>query len=127
MKQKLSRIQNKQLEKIEVFIAPKWMYPIYSEAHENGLNDLINRVMQNPDIRKIGKSAVNYARNLMKDGAPPDFPWSQSAAIKILNEAKEYIEKQVHASIEIFEAEKSSNVKAKAAIPRRPGINFIMK
>ena len=83
--------------------------------------------MQNPDIRKIGKSAVKYAQDLVKDGAPPDFQWSQSAAIQILNEAKEYIEKQVNASIEIFEAKKSSHVKAKAAIPRRPGINFILK
>ena len=63
----------------------------------------------------------------MKDGAPPDFQWSQSDATQILNEAKEYIEKQVNASIKIIEAEHSSHIKAKAAIPRRPGINFIMQ
>jgi leucyl-tRNA synthetase len=118
--------ENKQLEKIEVFIAPKWMYPIYSEAYENGLNGLIKRVMQNPEIRKIGKNAVKYAQNLVKNGAPPDFPWSQSAVIQILNEAKEYIERQVNTPIEIIEAENSNHVKAKVAIPRRPGINFIL-
>jgi leucyl-tRNA synthetase len=119
--------ENKKLEKIEVFIAPKWMYLIYSEAFENGLNDLIKRIMQNPDIRKIGKVAVRYAQNLVKERAPPDFPWSQSAAIKILNESKNYIEKQVNTSILISEAEKSSHEKAKAALPRRPGINFIIQ
>ncbi|MHA2180280.1 MAG: leucine--tRNA ligase, partial [Promethearchaeota archaeon] len=119
--------ENKQLEKIEVFIAPKWMYPIYTEAHENGLYDLIKRVMQNPEIREVGNSAVKYAQDLVKGGIPPDFPWSQSAALQILNESKEYIEKQVNASIEIFETENSSHVKAKVAIPRRPGINFIMR
>jgi leucyl-tRNA synthetase len=118
--------ENKELGKIEVFVAPNWMYLIYSEAYENGLNDLIKRIMQNPDIRKIGKVAVKYTQKLVKDRAPPDFPWSQSAAIKILNEAKEYIEKQVKASILIIEAENSLHEKAKAAIPRRPGINFIM-
>ena len=78
-------------------------------------------------MRKIGKVASTYSQSLIKEGAPPDFPWSQSAAIQILNEAKVYIEKHVNASIEIIEAENSSHVKAKAAIPRRPGINFIMQ
>ncbi len=75
------------------------------------------------EVEKL-KHKLDYYQNKTHS---PDFPWSQSAALQILNEAKEYIEKQVNASIEIFEAENSSHVKAKAAIPRRPGINFILK
>jgi leucyl-tRNA synthetase len=119
--------ENKKLEKIEVFIAPKWMYPIYTEAQENGLDDLIKRVMKKKEFRKIGKIAAKYAQNLINDRAPPDFPWNQSAEIQILNEARSYIEQQAKASVEIIEAIYSTDPKAKDAVPRRPGINFIMK
>lgn len=119
--------ENRKLEKIELFIAPKWMFPIYSEAQKNGLEDLIKRVMTNPEYRKIGKPAVKYAQDLINDRAPPDFPWSQSAEIQTLNEAQNYVETQAKVSVEIIEAIYSIDPKAKDAVPRRPGIKFIMK
>ncbi|MHA2197023.1 MAG: class I tRNA ligase family protein, partial [Promethearchaeota archaeon] len=112
---------------IEVFLAPKWMYGIYNEAHNGGLDNLIKRVMQNPDIRKIGKTASAYSQSLIKEGGPPDFPWKFELERTILSEALEFLEKEIKVKIKIVEANESSHPKAKAAIPRRPGIRFILE
>ena len=38
---------------------------------------------------------------------------------------EKYLEKQINLKIDVIEAELKDNNKSKAAIPRRPGINFI--
>jgi leucyl-tRNA synthetase len=111
---------------VEIFLAPEWMYEVYSEAYHGGLNNLIKRVIQNPDMKKIGKDVSSYSQSLIKEGGPPDFPWKYDLERKILSEALKFLEQEVKTKIKISEAKGSSHSKAKAAIPRRPGINFIL-
>ena len=111
---------------IEVFVAPEWMYEVYNEAYRGGLNNLIKRIMQNPKMRKIGVVASSYSQSLIKGGGPPDFPWKYVLERNTLSEALEFLEKEVKAKIKICEANESSHPKAKAAVPRRPGINFTL-
>ncbi len=112
--------------KIQIFIAPDWMYSIYSETYENGLDNLIKRVMQDQNMRKIGKPVTKYCQELIKAGGPPDYPWNYGLERQTLMEAKEFMEREVGASISILEANDSDHSKAKAAVPRRPGLNFVM-
>jgi leucyl-tRNA synthetase len=109
---------------VQIFVSPTWMYSVYMEAFEGGLDDLIKRVMQNPEMRKIGKQVSKYCQELIKAGGPPDYPWEHSIEKQTLIEAKKFIEKEIDAPIEIIDATNSDHAKARAAVPRRPGINF---
>ncbi|MFW9876413.1 MAG: class I tRNA ligase family protein, partial [Candidatus Thorarchaeota archaeon] len=111
---------------IEIFVAPEWKFEIYNEVYSGGLDNLITWIMQNPEMIKIGKNALFYAQSLIKEGGHPDFPWKYDLERNTLGEALGFLEKELRAKIEISEAKKSSHPKAKAAVPRRPGINFIL-
>jgi leucyl-tRNA synthetase len=117
---------NPEPKTIEIFLAPEWMYDVYNKAYQGGLDDLIKRVMQNPDMKKIGRDVSIYSQRLIKEGGPPDFPWNSDLERNTLSESLEFLEKEVKATIKISKAKESSHPKAKAAIPRRPGINFIL-
>jgi len=114
-------------EVIEVYVSPAWKYEIFNLAYEEGLNNLIGKVMQNDEMKKLGKAAVKYTQGLMKDGAPPDFPFSNELEWQALNEAHHYLEEQVEAPIKFIDATDSDHAKAAIAVPRRPGINFVME
>ena len=111
--------------KVEIYLAPEWKYHVYDIAFESGLKNLIGEVMKNDEMRKIGKEVPKYCQQLMKSGAPPEIEWSREEEEATLLEAKIYLEKQINLRIDVIEAELKDNNKSKAAIPRRPGINFI--
>ncbi|MEK9716454.1 MAG: hypothetical protein VW394_06810, partial [Candidatus Heimdallarchaeota archaeon] len=111
--------------KVEIYLAPEWKYHVYDIAFESGLKNLIGEVMKNDEMRKIGKEVPKYCQQLMKSGAPPEIEWNREEEEATLLEAKKYLEKQINLKIDVIEAELKDNNKSKAAIPRRPGINFI--
>ncbi len=110
--------------KIEVFISPEWKYSVYNQACD-GLDNLIKRVMEDPEMRKLGKPVPAYCLSLMKAGGPPDIPWNFQQEWDIINEAQSYIERITGTKVRINDASPSTHPKAKAAVPRRPGINLI--
>ncbi|MHA2029231.1 MAG: leucine--tRNA ligase [Candidatus Kariarchaeaceae archaeon] len=120
----LSERNNPDPTTIQIFIAKEWMYEVYEEAFNNGLNDLIKRVMQNPEMRKLGKPVPAYCQSLLKAGGPPDYSWRYDLEKQTLLEAKSFLEKEMDVPVDIIEASQSKLPKAKIAIPRRPGINF---
>ena len=122
----LKERENPDPEVIEVYVSEEWKYDIYNMAFEEGLNNLIGKVMKNPEMKKLGKPAVNYTQGMMKDGAPPDFPWDYQSEWDALEEAHSYLEEQVDAPIKILNASESDHPKSKQAVPRRPGINFVI-
>ncbi len=124
LRQFLSERNNPDPKNIQIFIAKEWMYEVYQEAYENGLDNLIKRVMQNPEMRKLGKPVPSYSQSLLKAGGPPDYSWRYELEKETLDEAKSFLEKEMRVPVEIIDASKSQHQKAKAAVPRRPGINF---
>ncbi len=114
-------------KEVEIFVSPEWKFKIYKEAYENGLNNLIKRVMADSEMRKKGKAVANYCQSLIKAGGPPDFPWEYMQEWDMLSESKDYIESVIDCPIKISKAEGSQHPKAKAAQPRRPGINLIIE
>lgn len=110
---------------IEIFVSPEWKYNVYNEAFQGGLKNLTGRVMKEEEMRKIGKEVPKYATSLMKAGGPPDFEWTFKNEWDILNEAKDYLERELECNVSIIKAETTQHSKAAIAIPRRPGINMI--
>ncbi|MCH8906896.1 MAG: leucine--tRNA ligase, partial [Candidatus Heimdallarchaeota archaeon] len=111
--------------KIEIFISPEWKYEVYQHAYSNGLKNLIKRVMQIPEMRKLGKPVLVYSKSLVKAGGPPEIPWSYQNEMTSIDESVEFLGRQTKAEIEVIAAENSNHPKAKGAVPRRPGINFV--
>ena len=81
--------------------------------------------MEDPEMRKLGKPVPAYCLSLMKAGGPPDIPWTFQQEWDIINESKSYIERITGTEVEINEASNLTHPKAKAAVPRRPGINLV--
>ncbi len=123
----LSEKGNPDPKLIEVYISDPWKYEIYNLAFENGVKNLIGSVMKDQKMKEIGKPAVSYTQSLMKGGAPPDFSWSFEEEKATLEEAHAYLEEQVGVPITFIESSESDHPKSKIAIPRRPGVNFVME
>ncbi|OLS21261.1 MAG: Leucine--tRNA ligase [Candidatus Heimdallarchaeota archaeon LC_2] len=115
---------NPEPKNIQIFVSSEWKYKVYQKAFNDGLDNLIKRVMQNPEMRKLGKPVPAYCQSLIKAGGPPDYSWEFKLEKETLLEAQSFLEKEMNASVEIIEASKSDHPKAKIAVPRRPGINF---
>ena len=110
---------------VQVFIAASWKFAVYQEAYNNGTQDLIKRVMVNPEMKKNGKEVSKYAQDLLKGENKPQFEWTHDHELKSLQEAKKYIEDELAGlSLQIIESESSNDPKAKVSIPFRPGILF---
>lgn len=116
---------NKDLATIQLFISEKWKYTVYNEAYKD-LKNVMKNVMQDQNMRQHGKAVSNYAKQLLKQGGPPDFPWSYEMEFETLTSSQEYLQRVFKAKVEIMHAEDSDHPKAKVAIPRRPGVNLIL-
>ncbi|MHA2297008.1 MAG: leucine--tRNA ligase [Candidatus Hodarchaeales archaeon] len=114
------------IEKIKLLhltVSPAWKYKIFHEAIADK-KDLVKRVMADPDIKKHGKQAVNYATVLIKKGVPMKIANDQNQELTILEAMKKYLEREFEAEIIIDITEESTSPKAKFAEPGRPGIQI---
>jgi leucyl-tRNA synthetase len=125
LKRFLTERGNPEPETIEIFISPDWKYEVYTEAFNNGLDNLIGRVMKNPEMKKLGKPVPKYCQELMKMGGPPDIPWSRELEKQTIDGSLDFISNEMDAKILVIDATDSDHPKANAATPRRPGLNFI--
>ena len=117
----IKKRQKKALEKIEIFIAPKWMYKVLSIRRQKPDN-LIAKIMQEETIRKAGNAAAKYAQKLMKNPGY-DSTLSQRAELAAITDALEYYKREFKAKeVVVMLASKSDHAKARAAEPGRPGI-----
>jgi len=117
----IKKQQKKALEKIEIFIAPKWMYKVLAIRRRQPAN-LIAAIMQEDPIRKVGNTAVKYAQKLMKNPGF-DSKVSQKAELAAITDALDYYKREFKAKeVQVVLASKSSHPKARAAEPGRPGI-----
>ncbi|HDJ89361.1 MAG TPA: leucine--tRNA ligase, partial [Thermoprotei archaeon] len=105
---------------ITIFTAPKWMYKIFSEALKSKEN-LMKRVMKDPEIRRNGARAAKYVNTILKTQLPSK-AWINIDEEKTLIEEKEFLEREFQCKINIVSAESSQHPKAKIAIPFKPGI-----
>ena len=127
----LKRFLNEKSEEepklIEIYVSPEWKYKVYNHAFEHGVKTIMKDMMSNPEIKKYGKEASKYMQQLIKSGVQPDISWSYESEFTTLTQAKQYIEQEIDVKVSILSADTSDHPKAKVAIPRRPGINFVME
>ncbi|MHA1578411.1 MAG: leucine--tRNA ligase [Candidatus Freyarchaeota archaeon] len=105
--------------KITLFVAPGWKYKILEESIKSR-DDLIKRVMKDPEVKKQGKAAVNYAQKLLKN--PRYHMINRDKEFQTLVEAQDFLSKELGAKAEVLKAEESKHEKAKVAEPLKPGV-----
>ena len=119
----IKKQEKKNPTKIEIFIAPKWMYKIL-EIRRNKPENLIKEIMVHDDIKKNSKQAVKYAQKLTKQPGI-DSTLSEKSEYEAIDDAIEYFKREYNVKeFLVTFASKSNHPKAKVAEPGRPGISI---
>jgi leucyl-tRNA synthetase len=114
----------KKPEKITIFVAPDWKYRVYETALANKENPkrIISAVMQDPEVRKHGKEGAKFAQGRAKNIGKLEPVLEREYELDALKEYVEDFKKEFECEVEVIEAEKSDNPKARQAAPGKPAI-----
>lgn len=115
----------KKPKELILYVSPNWKYEIYEEIRR-GTEDLIKRIMKNPEIRMHASEATDFAKKLMK--SPNLLPvLSPKREFTILTGSKSFFTKETKAQrVSVLRAEKAKHRKAQTAEPGRPGIHIVV-
>ena len=114
----------KEPSKITIFVSESWKYDLFKKIKQQlektfNVSEVIKTVMDKQHAQDISKIVPSIIKNPSK---LPNIILSQQEEIKSLKESIDNLTKEFKCSIEIIEAEKSSNPKAKNAFPGKPAI-----
>ncbi|MBI2583464.1 MAG: leucine--tRNA ligase [Candidatus Aenigmarchaeota archaeon] len=98
------------------------LYDIYAEACENLLKKIIQDV-ENVK-RMISKKTPDPKKATIFVARKPAFKDAKEKAVQlsVLNEAKDFLSKELRLEVKIIDGDKSIDVKAEKATPEKPGI-----
>ncbi len=110
------------IKKLTLIIAAPWKYHVHEEAIKDRKN-LIKRIMQNEELRKLGKMAANFAQNLMKSPTIPEIIPRERMTM-LLMDAIDFLSNYYQCQVEIVKEEdiEKSQPRAKFATPARVAI-----
>jgi len=112
---RLSKI--KKPVKITIFVSPKWKYEVYNETFiGTELKEIISK------IKGMEKDVATYYQKLQKRRPLNEIFLTSVREFEVLNETKDFFEKECKCKVEIIPAEKSKHPKALVAEPEKPGI-----
>ena len=109
-------------KKISVFVADKWKFEIYDKVLKNkekGANEITKEIMS---TGKYGKATVSFIQSLYKKINEIKPVVDRKSQVILLEESKNFLEQELACKIEIIDAAKSKDNKARAATPKKPGI-----
>ncbi|MBU2637649.1 MAG: leucine--tRNA ligase [Nanoarchaeota archaeon] len=115
----LARIEKP--KKITLFIADKWKYELFGiakAANTRNTGELMKIVMQNPKMKKHGQDIGKMLQKAIES----DIQFTQKDELKALKESKASFEKEFSCNVDVLEAKKSKEQKAKASMPAKPAI-----
>lgn len=122
---KLTKIEKPQ--KITLIVAEKWKYSFCAVLRKElertrNAGEIIKALMQS-ELRKHGQEVAKLVPKLVQDpGKLPMHELEQKIEMAALEESRKLIETEFSCAVEIVEAEKSNEQKAKQAMPGRPAI-----
>ncbi len=125
---KLSKIEKP--EKIMLFVAEKWRYEFMKALRKEidktrNLNEIM-RSLLNSSLKIHANEISKLLPKLLKDETKiPKIILSQESEIEALNEYSKKLGQEFRSNIEIVEAEKSKELKARMAMPSKAAIMII--
>ena len=123
---KLAKLE--QAKKYTLFISEEWKYELFNFLAKElkvtrNVGEVMKRVLGLEQLKMKGHEISKLVPILIKDPAKlPDFVTSQEEEMKIITEAKKFLEKEFNCEIKIVAAEESVENKAKSAVPGKVGI-----
>ncbi|MEK6916388.1 MAG: class I tRNA ligase family protein, partial [Nanoarchaeota archaeon] len=112
-------------KKIRMFVAEKWKYDLYKLLKKElektrDFGKLMGLAMKKEDLKKYSKDITKIIQKAVKTGISD--VTNQDKELKILMESTDFFKEEFNAKIEILEAEKSNEGKAKQALPGKVAI-----
>ncbi len=123
---KLAKIETP--KKFTLFITESWLYDLYLILSKelkvtHNMGEIIKKVLEHPQLAKHANDLAKIIQSIIKDPAKlPEMIITQQEELTAITDAKEFLEKEFSAKIEIILAENSDQPKAKSAAPGKIGI-----
>ena len=123
---KLAKLEK--AKKYTLFIAQEWLYELFNLISSEikitrNVGEIMKKVLTAEGMKIKGKEISKIVPALIKDPSKmPQFVMSQEEEFKIVEESRQFLEKEFSCEIEIVKAEDSDNPKANSATPGKVGI-----
>ena len=119
---KLAKVEK--LSKVKIIVAPNWKFDFFKKFKELYKTEKnMGMLIKSLFVQEHGKEISKLVQTLIKNPSKmPLVVLSQEKEFEVYKEKKDFLEKNLACKIEIELAEKSSEAKAKNAMPSKPAI-----
>jgi leucyl-tRNA synthetase len=123
---KLAKIEKP--SKFTLFVSQNWLYELFNILSREikitrNVGEIMSKVLAIEQMKMKGKQVSKLVQSVVKDASKlPNFVSNQAIELKVMNEAKSFLEKEFNCVVEIINGDSSEEVKAQSAVPGKVGI-----
>lgn len=123
---KLAKLEK--AKKFTLFIAENWLYELFNVVSREikvtrNIGEIMKKVLEAEKMKMKGKEVSKIVTSLVKDVSKiPALVTSQVEELKVVQEAKDFLEQEFDCAVEVVIADENDNPKAKLARPGKVGI-----
>jgi len=123
---KLAKLEK--VKKFTLFVAENWSYELFNIISReikvtHNVGEIMKKVLEEEQMKVKGKEVSKIVLGVVKDVSKlPSIVTSQEEELKVITEAKEFLEQEFACVVEIVNADESDEIKAKSAMPGKVGI-----
>lgn len=121
---KLAKIESP--KSIKLFTSPTWKYGLFEKANKlmetKSPNEIIKEIMADEAFRKYGQDMQKFLPKMISARKMPQLKLGKEEELRAIKESLEFIKSEFNCDIHIIEADKSSEPKAKNAMPGKVAI-----
>ncbi len=121
---KLAKIQKPR--EIMLFVCPSWKYSLFRKVNElygkKNAGEILKEIMQEKKFSKHGQDIAKFLPKMINDRKLPSAALSHEQEISVLNESLDFIKSEFDCKIIVEDAEKSTEPKARQALPGKPAM-----
>jgi leucyl-tRNA synthetase len=120
------KLVGKKPKKIKLFLAEDWKYKLFKvlkDKSNSSIQSIIKSAMDTPEIKIHGKEATNLINKIVKNkGKIKIEVLKKDKEAAIIDESREFLEREFGCDIEIIDSKNSKEIKSKQSIPNKPAI-----
>lgn len=109
-------------EKVTVFVGEEWKFDVYDAVLKNKAKDVNEITKQIMSSGKYSNATVAFIQGLYKRINQLEPVIGRAQQLALLEGARLFLEKELKCIVVVVPAEKSTQAKARAATPQKPGI-----
>ncbi len=121
---KLAKIQKPSM--IMLLISPEWKYDLFTKSNElvknKNANEALKEIMQDKRFSKHGQDIARFLPKMISDRKLPVVALSREQELFVINESISFIKSEFGCEIIVEDADKSTEPKARQALPGKPAL-----